>query len=66
MRRLLTKREAAIRVGYHSEHLMRLSREGQFLKAVKMGSTSNSATRFAEDEVEAWIEQKLAGRDLET
>jgi predicted DNA-binding transcriptional regulator AlpA len=62
MRRLLTKQEAANRVGYHPEHLMRLSREGLFPKAVKMGQTAFSAIRFVEDEVDAWIEQKLADR----
>jgi predicted DNA-binding transcriptional regulator AlpA len=49
MRRVLTKQEVANRVGYHPEHIMWLSREGLFPKAIKMGQTVFSATRFVED-----------------
>ena len=37
MRRLLSKREAADYVGFHPEHLMRLSRDGKFPRPIKLG-----------------------------
>jgi predicted DNA-binding transcriptional regulator AlpA len=61
--RLLTKREVAARLGFHPEHVMRLARAGQFPKPIKLGLTENSATRFSEEEVDAWIGQRLAARD---
>ena len=62
MRSLLTKQEAARRVGYHPEHVMRLARTGAFPKPVKLGATDGSAVRFVESEVDAWLETKIAAR----
>ena len=60
---LLTKKQAADRVGLHPEYLMTLSRKGKFPHPVKYGRESNSAVRFVEAEVEAWIEERIAERD---
>ena len=60
---LLTKKQAAIRVGLHPEYLMTLAREGKFPRPVKYGSERNSAVRFVEAEVAAWIEARVAERD---
>ncbi len=40
---LLTKKQAAIRVGLHPEYLMTLAREGKFPQPVKYAAESNSA-----------------------
>jgi len=59
---LLSKKETAARVGVHPESLMRLSREGQFPKPIKLGNAENCAVRFIEQEVEDWITAKMAAR----
>jgi predicted DNA-binding transcriptional regulator AlpA len=63
MKKLLKKKEVAGRIGYHPESIMRMSREGTFPKAIKMGNRPNCGTRFLEEEVDAWIEERLASRD---
>ena len=60
---LLTKKQAAARVGLHPEYLMTLSRKGKFPHPVKYGQESNSSVRFVEAEIEAWIEERIAERD---
>ena len=60
---LLTKKQAAIRVGLHPEYLMTLAREGKFPQPVKYAAESNSSVRFVEAEVTAWIEARIAERD---
>jgi predicted DNA-binding transcriptional regulator AlpA len=61
---LLTKRAAAALVGYHPEHVMRLSRDPKsgFPRAIKMGDSENSAVRFDEDELALYIEDRKAAR----
>ena len=61
---LLTKQQAAIRVGLHPEYLMTLAREGKFPRPVKYGQESNSAVRFIESEIEEWIAERMVERDL--
>ena len=60
---LLTKQQAAIRVGLHPEYLMTLAREGKFPRPVKYGSERNSAVRFVEAEIQEWIEARISERD---
>ncbi len=60
---LLTKKQAAIRVGLHPEYLMTLAREGKFPQPVKYEAESNSSVRFVEAEVSDWIEARIAERD---
>ena len=63
MRQLLSKRETAEKIGFHPEHVMRLSREGTFPRPIKLGSASNCAVRFVADEVDAWLEARIDARD---
>jgi len=63
MRQLLSKRQAADRLGYHPEHVMRLSRAGEFPRAVRLGASPNCAVRFVADEVEAWLSARIEARD---
>ena len=58
--RLLRKKEAAAKVGYHPVHLMRLAHAGKFPRPVRLGE---NAVAFVEDEVDAWIEAKIVERD---
>ena len=60
--RFLRKPEAAARVGYHPEHVMRLVRQGEFPKPVRLGPKSIA---FVEEEVETWMAQRVAERDAE-
>ncbi len=60
--KLLTKKEVASRLGFHPEHVMRLARNGQFPKAIKLGQSDQSAIRFSEDEVNAWIDARMLAR----
>ena len=60
---LLTKKQAASRVGLHPEYLMTLALEGRFPKPVKYGTERNSAVRFVESEIADWIAAKIAERD---
>ena len=60
--KLLSKKEAAAKLGFHPEHLMRLVRAGQFPKPVKVGVSVNCAVRFVSDEVDAWLCERMAAR----
>lgn len=62
---LITKVQAADRVGLHPEYLMTLAREGKFPCPIKYGKESNSAVRFLETEIQEWIESRIAERDQE-
>jgi predicted DNA-binding transcriptional regulator AlpA len=62
MQRLITKQRAAELVGYHPEHLMRLVRAGMFPRPIKLGAGRGASTRFVIEEIEAWIERKMAER----
>ena len=63
---LLSKAETAKRLGYHPEHVARLARAGQFPKPIRLGASPNSAVRFIEREVTAWLAAKSAERDAPT
>ncbi|HVM77633.1 MAG TPA: helix-turn-helix domain-containing protein [Stellaceae bacterium] len=63
MQKLLSKREAAGQVGVHPEHLMRMVRQGQFPKPIRLGDGATSRVRFITEEVEAWVASKVAARD---
>jgi len=63
MRHLLSKRQTAGKLGYHPEHVMRLSRAGEFPQPIKLGAAPNCAVRFFADEVEAWLTAKGEARD---
>lgn len=59
---LITKRQAGAMVGLHPGHCMRLAREGRFPHPVKITETKSGGVRFVREEVQAWIEEKLAAR----
>jgi predicted DNA-binding transcriptional regulator AlpA len=62
-RNLLTKQETARRVSYHPEHVMRMARAGQFPRPIRLGTGSDkSAVRFIEEEVDAWITERMKAR----
>lgn len=61
---LLTKVQAAERVGLHPEYCMALSRAGRFPAPIKFGGR-NSAVRFLEHEIDAWVAAKIAARDAQ-
>ncbi len=60
---LLTKKEAARKVGLHPESVMRLAREGHFPKPLKYGPNPRHSIRFVESEVAAWIAERMAERE---
>ena len=60
---LLTKKQVAARVGLHAEHVMRMAREGRFPKPVKLGPQPGCAVRFVQEEVEAWLRDRMAERN---
>ena len=61
--RLLTKKETAELLGYHPEHVMRLSRGGDFPRAIKLGQSQNCAVRFDATEIESWVAARAAERE---
>ncbi len=64
MPRLLRKRDVAELVGFHPEHVMRMSREGKFPRPIKTGGAENCAVRFVAEEVDAWIARRMAERNV--
>ncbi len=60
---LLTKKEAARRVGLHPESVMRLARNGHFPKPLKYGPNARHSIRFVESEIQEWIEARMAERE---
>jgi predicted DNA-binding transcriptional regulator AlpA len=60
--RLLSKKEAALILGYHPEHLMRLVRDRKFPQPIRAGHSLNCAVRFDHSEIEAWIASRKAAR----
>ena len=64
-KRLLRKLSAADKVGWHPEHMMKVATSPEyahlnFPKPVRLGK--NSVT-FVEEELDAWIEARIAERD---
>jgi excisionase family DNA binding protein len=62
MQQLLSKKEVAERIGLHPESVMRLVRAGSFPRPVRLGASQNCSVRFSEDEVNEWLNAKLAAR----
>ena len=60
---LLTKKQAAARVGLAAEYLMTLARKGKFPQPIKYGEHRTASVRFVESEVDAWIAERMAERD---
>ena len=62
---LVSKKRAAVLVGLHPEHLMRMARQGRFPKPIRFGPSDRFAVRFLETEIQEWIESRIAERDRE-
>ena len=60
---LLSKKEVAALVGWHPEHLMREARAGRFPRPLKTGRSANCAVRFVQEEVDAWLRDRMAERN---
>lgn len=63
MQRLLSKKEAAARVGCHPEHVMRMARQHRFPRPIKLGYSENCAVRFVAQEIDEWIATRMAERN---
>lgn len=64
--RLLRFPEVQARVGYSRDHLSRLEKAGKFPKRVKLnGSAPQSPVAWVEDEIDAWVKQKMQDRERE-
>lgn len=59
--KLLRRKEAASRVGFHPVHVMRKANDpgDDFPRPVRIGP---NAVAFVEDEIEAWIKRRVAER----
>ena len=64
MQRLLSKKEAAARVGFHPEHVMRMARQHRFPQPIKFGNSEKCAVRFIAQEIDEWIAARMAARDV--
>ena len=58
--RFLRRRELQHKTGHHPAWLDKLEKQGKFPKRVKLGE---KAVAWVEDEVDAWLKQKVAERD---
>jgi predicted DNA-binding transcriptional regulator AlpA len=63
LEQLISKKEAARRLSYHPEHLMRLVRRGEFPRPIRAGHGPTAAVRFLESEVTAWLAARMAQRE---
>ena len=63
METLLNKSATAKTCGYSEAHIMRLAKQGNFPKPVRLGNSPQHAVRFLKSEVDAWIAERVAERD---
>lgn len=66
MTTLLTKREAAARIGVTPRTLMRMMQDGKFPRSVRLDNHPLAQHMFIDDEVESWIAERVAERDART
>ena len=60
--RLLSTEQAAARAGdYHVKSILRLVRQGRFPQPVRLAPNKLA---FDEDEIDAWIRQRLSEREI--
>ena len=50
-------------ITYHPQSIRRMIREGQFPKPVKLGDGLSAKVAFLEEEIDAWIQERIAKRD---
>ena len=63
MKDMLTKKQTGELTGYHPEYHMQLARKGLFPQPIRLGPSIKSAVRFVKEEVDQWIEERIAERD---
>ena len=63
-KKLLTKKAVCEKVGYSQAHIARLEEAGQFPKRLKPGGVPNAKALWVEDEIDLWIDTRIAERDL--
>ena len=61
-KQLIDKRELRALVKYSPQHIARLEKAGRFPKRIRLGQ---NRVAWLLAEVEAWIEERLEGRDSE-
>jgi prophage regulatory protein len=62
MNKLLKMPEVRTKTGLSKSHLYALAQNGEFPKPVKLSERSSA---WVESEVDGWIEERIAERDLE-
>jgi prophage regulatory protein len=62
MNKLLKIPEVRAKTGLSRSHLYALAQNGEFPKPVKLSERSSA---WVESEVDSWIEERIAQRDLE-
>jgi prophage regulatory protein len=62
MNKLLKMPEVRAKTGLSRSHLYALAQNGEFPKPVKLSERSSA---WVESEVDGWIEERIAERDLE-
>ena len=60
MRKLVSKKALRQKVCYSPQHIARLEKAGKFPKRVRLGQ---GRVAWLEDEVDDWIEERIAERD---
>jgi len=62
MTKFLRKADAASRLGWHPEHMMRVAKDpaSGFPQPVRIGANS---VAFVESEIEAWMQARIEERD---
>jgi prophage regulatory protein len=59
-KRFITRKQLREIIPYSMQHIARLERQGKFPKRVALGP---GRVGWLADEVQAWIDQKIAARD---
>ncbi len=60
MKRLLSKKAVREKVCYSPQHIARLEKAGKYPKRVRLGQ---GRVAYVEEEVDQWIEDRIAERD---
>ena len=61
--KVLSKKQVREKVLYSPQHIARLEKLGQFPKRIRLG---RSRVGWIEDEVDDWLNQRIAERDNHT
>lgn len=64
--RLLSKRQLKELVLYSPQHVQRLENAGRFPKRIRLGNGPRSRVGWIEEEVLAWLQERIQRRDEPT